>query len=466
MSTLRTRTGASGRAQPRFRQTLARLAWGLLAAGALAGGLSGCASTGDAIGSAPAAEFALLDVDAPSPAGARFSDEARFAQADWTQVEQATRLLARRDVGSFEGEPSGWVRRRVVIHHRSYTLAQESRGAVLLVPGFTEGLTIYQEVVHDLVRSGYSVYIHDHRGQGFSTRLLPGEGGADKGHIDQFDHLVADFERYLAHVQLQRAAEGRAAAPLYVLAHSMGGAVVSLHLARRGTDTPLRAAALVTPMHEPRIAAPGLGEGLERAARRWCDDYSVRLPFQLPWLSTQRVQGRPFDAARAAFEASAAPQDNELSHSVPRMLRRWAARAGQCAPGTAEAPHCGHGDAKVEGPTLRWVAQACAGAREARGPAARATAVPVLLLSGGQDTVVDNAAQRSYCAQVNLGQAGRCTGLQLPGARHGLLAEVDSLRQPALARVVAHFDAAAGQVVLPGAAAAVSAPASSTQRWR
>lgn len=410
--------------------------------------------------SAPA-EFPRLDESSAGPAAAgRFVDEARFQGADWTQVEQATRTWARRDVDSFEGEPSGWLRRKVVIHQRSYTHPQESRGGVVLVPGFTEGLTIYQEVVHDLVRNGYSVYIHDHRGQGFSTRLLQGPGEADKGHVDQFDHLVTDFERHLALVQARRAAEGRSAAPLFALAHSMGGAVLSLHLARRGPATPLAAVALVTPMHEPTIADTGLSPGLDRAARRWCDDFSVRLPFQLPWLSTLRVQGRPFDAARAAFEASTEPLRNDQTHSVPRLQRRWADRAGRCGLTTEEAPHCGHTDAKVEGPTLRWVAQACAGAREARGPAARHTAVPVLLLSGGQDTVVDGAAQRAYCAQVNLGAAGRCTGLLLPESRHGLLVEVDRLRQPALARVLAHFDAArpAGSVPAASAAATPSGP--------
>jgi hypothetical protein len=98
-------------------------------------------------------------------------------------------------------------------------------------------------------------------------------------------------------------------------------------------------------MHEPTIAGSGLGEGIERAARRWCDELSVQLPFQLPWLSAQRVAGQDFDLARAAFEAKADRADNDLSHSVPRLMRRWADRAATC-----EGEHCGHGDAKVEGP--------------------------------------------------------------------------------------------------------------------
>lgn len=366
------------------------------------------------------------------------SDEARFARTDWQGIERATMQWADRRIGSFEGVPTGVFDRPVRIHCRFYEHRNEQRGAVVVVPGFTEGLTMYQEVIHDLVRNGYSVYIHDHRGQGFSSRLLQGDAQADKGHVDRFDRLVTDLEAFVGRVRQARAADPvKAHRPLFLLAHSMGGAVVALHLARRGGDTPFAAAALVTPMFEPTVAPRDSPRWTDQRLRQWCHSGAFGLPFSAPWLSAKRVRGDGFAADLAAFEALPDPATAALTHSVARHRMRWLNRAARC-----EGADCGHGDARVAGPTLQWVDQACAGSDEARGPGAARIAVPVLLLQGGEDVVVEPEAQQVFCDHVNAaGSAGgHCTGLRLPEARHGLLLEVDRLRQPALVRVLSFWD--------------------------
>ncbi len=196
----------------------------------------------------------------------RVSPEARFANQSWQDIEGSIARQARITIGHFAGAPIDQDRDRPVpIHYRLYENPAETRGGIVLVPGFTEGLTMYQEVILDFIENGFSVYIHDHRNQGFSTRLLP--EAPTLGHVDRFDHLVADLERFVQIVQTRRAGDAR---PLYVAAHSMGGAVVSLLLQRQAEQTPFRAAALVTPMHEPTVAPVQAEAIADRAARRWC----------------------------------------------------------------------------------------------------------------------------------------------------------------------------------------------------
>jgi len=367
-------------------------------------------------------------------------DEARFAGQGWEAIEQVNASIAQREVGHFDGEPTGWLSRPVRIHHRAYVLpALKEKGAVVIVPGFTEGLVIYQEVIHDLLNNGWSVYIHDHRNQGFSSRLIEGEDGHDKGHVDHFDRLVNDLERFVAHVRQTRSDPTREGHPLVLLAHSMGGTVSALHLARQGADTPFAAAAFVTPMMEPTVAPAASTRWGDQALRRWCHAGAMPFVFGWPGLSTMRVQGGNFEQEWRRYREMLDRSTHPQTHSVARHDVRWLNRASRC-----QGDDCGSDDARVAGATLGWVDQACAGSAEARGAGAARITVPVLVLQGGEDVVVEPSAQQAFCDNVNAGKdpdaSGRCVGWRLPESRHGLLVEVDRLRRPALAQILSFWD--------------------------
>lgn len=424
--------------------------------GALADALAGVSAhvlAGVAAGAmalAPGGALALEpfpDLQVSAAALSRFpvSNESRFAGQGWAAIESINAELAQREVGHFEGEPTGWFDRPVRIHHRSYVLPPEAeKGAAVIVPGFTEGLVIYQEVIHDLLRNGWSVYILDHRNQGFSTRLIEGEDGRDKGHLDRFDRLLSDLDRFVAHVRQSRQDPARAGRPLVLLAHSMGGTVSALLLARQGAETPFKAAAFVTPMMEPTVAPASSTRWGDLALRRWCHAGSMPFFFELPVLSTMRGQGGNFEQEWRRYREMLDRSTHPQTHSVVRHDMRWLNRASRC-----EGEHCGHDDAKVAGATLGWVDEACAGAAQARGADAARITVPVLLLQGGEDTVVEPSAQQAFCEHVNAGKTqdspGRCTGWRLPESRHGMLLEIDRLRRPALVEILRFWEAAAAQ---------------------
>lgn len=56
----------------------------------------------------------------------------------------------------------------------------------------------------------------------FRLRLLKGADEGDKGHVDQFEHLVGDPDRFVAIAVRWRSPNSQ---PLFFLAHSMRGAV-------------------------------------------------------------------------------------------------------------------------------------------------------------------------------------------------------------------------------------------------
>jgi acylglycerol lipase len=86
------------------------------------------------------------------------------------------------------------------------------RSVIVLAHGLGEHSGRYAELAGALAGAGHAVYALDHRGHGRS----PGR----RANIDRFEHLVSDFGTFTG-----RAAREHPDAPLFLLGHSMGGAI-------------------------------------------------------------------------------------------------------------------------------------------------------------------------------------------------------------------------------------------------
>jgi len=148
-------------------------------------------------------------------------------------------LTARRTDGSFvSGKAKDGC--DVCIHYVKYK-ADEARGSVTILHGYTESTEKYHELAYYFLLSGLDVFLIDHRGHGYSHRDVT---DLTLTHIDGFDDYVNDFAAFMKEV-----VANETDAPRYIYAHSMGGAVAALYLER--ADAICDKAILNSPMIAP-----------------------------------------------------------------------------------------------------------------------------------------------------------------------------------------------------------------------
>lgn len=253
------------------------------------------------------------------------------------------------------------------------------RGSVLIAPGRTETIEKYFEATRDLAERGFASFIIDHRGQGLSDRLL--DGG--RGHIDRFSQYGVDFAEAVRAFPAEDLPQ-----PWLGLGHSMGGLVMLELLLDRRLDlagailtAPMTGLTVVTDLH--LIAASAL---------------------------SRFGQAKKFIPG-GTFEPAPQFEDNEVTHDRRRyqhLLDRLAI-----------APELGLGD-----PTIGWTAAAYRAMRRTlTSRALRSLDTPLLILSAGEDGIVDNT---THARIADL--APSAVRVEIPGAAHEILTETDEVR--------------------------------------
>ncbi len=259
----------------------------------------------------------------------------------------------------------------VPIYHERVTPAGTPRGVVLLSHGYGEHLGRYRAFMDHLGGLGLAVAAVDHRGHGKSA--------GPRGHCLDFGEYVADL-RLLA----DEAGRWWPGVPRVLFGHSMGGLIAVLYLLRH-PDT-VRAGALSGP------------------ALRLPDDG----PRALRWVA--KVLGRvaPRMSVQTKVDAHALSRDPAVAPAYdgdPLVHRR-------ASMGFARAIGAAQRMVQIEAARLR---------------------VPVLILQGDADRVVDPAGAQELAARLTCVHQLE----MLPGYYHELLNEPPAER----ARVVALLDA-------------------------
>ncbi len=274
--------------------------------------------------------------------------------------------------------------------------AAAPRATMLLLHGRTEFNEKYEETAGDLIARGFDIWSFDWRGQGLSTRLLEDR---QRGHVDDYDVLVADLRAVIDHAR-HAAGAGGGERPLVLLAHSMGGLVAMRYLVSGATEP--AAVALSAPLL-------GIGPG---PFPTWLVKILARLAVWFGQADRFAVTQRPWRPGNESFENNAVTTDPDR-HAIHQKWFR-------------DKP-----ELVLGGVTWGWLDEtirACE-ALFAPGEPAR-VAVPVLFGLAADDVVVSRSAIARMASLV--------PGAQIKTyarARHELLMERDEVRDAFLADI-------------------------------
>lgn len=258
-----------------------------------------------------------------------------------------------------------------------------ARGSVVLSPGRTEPLDKYFEVIGELQDRGFAVLTHDWRGQGLSARFLPDR---IRGHAEGSGPFLDDYRRLLDHF------EPRLPKPWIQVAHSMGGCLALLALAKG--ETRFVGSALSAPMLG--IVTNDFGYAFARALTFGASHLG---------LATRYLFGDASDPLAISFEK------DRIAHDRARW-DRFRAQLAACP------------DLVIGNLTWGWLDFAfSAGAFLRRSSATTRIKTPVLMVASGDDDRVLTADSRKVARRLP-----NCRYVEIPESWHEILMETDDIR--------------------------------------
>jgi lysophospholipase len=262
------------------------------------------------------------------------------------------------------------------------SLSPQPKGTICLFQGRSEFIEKYYEVIRDLRARGFAVATLDWRGQGGSDRLLR---DPRPGHIRDFSEYGRDIEAFMRQIALPECPP-----PFYGLAHSMGSSILFANLPPGSSW--FERLVVTAPMIDIKEKPPG--------ARLIARSLSaIGLAERLvPGWSPRPVGLKPFEGNPVTSDPT--------RYGVSAMM---AQRTPQIA---------------IGGPTIGWIKAAFDVMDKLGNPHFGAHwRIPTLVFLAGADGVVSTLAAQHFAAKL---RATRI--LTLPGARHEIMQERDSIR--------------------------------------
>ena len=274
-------------------------------------------------------------------------------------------------------------------------------GSIAFINGRGENLLKYLELFYDLSLQGWSpIYTYDHRGQGFSDRVLPPSVlERDIGYVENYKGYRADMAAFARLVSSDPDFHREKG---FLIAHSMGGVIAADYLGLNSDQKIFQAAALSSPMfrilsHQP----PFMERALLAMIKIYCRFGGCLEPVFEVDLKRSKQEQRTGSLARFGF-----------SEAIERQFP----------------------EARLGRPSFHWVLESFR-ATEALMEERRAGPAPLLILQAEREYLVSNPHQDQFCQSL---PAGCCKIQKIPG-RHEHFMETDEYRDMAIKETLRFF---------------------------
>jgi lysophospholipase len=266
-------------------------------------------------------------------------------------------------------------------------VAKDPKGVLVISPGRGESYMKYSEVIYDLQDLGYTIYAIDHRGQGYSDRML-----ADpiKSHVEHFQDYVDDFSTFV--LTIVKPGNYKKS---FLLSHSMGSAIGAGFL--REYPYAFTGAIMVTPMFEintdflSQSASVFLAKTFELL-----DLGDIYAPGQKPYNPNSPFAGNIDTYSEARFN-----MNRDLLNTYPQL--------------------------RLGGSTVRWVQESLYYTKPLR-ETDHLLRVPTLMFQASDDHYVLPQGETEVCHVMS---PNFCKLIYMPTSQHEILQEQDVVRDAA-----------------------------------
>ncbi len=285
----------------------------------------------------------------------------------------------------------------VEIYYQFYQ-PENAKALVVIMPGRAESCFKYAELCYEMQKNGFAILLFDHQGQGLSTRrcLNP-----QIGFVDQFEDYIQDAIQLIGTVQTEQSITNL---PIYLLAHSMGGAIGSCVMIEK--PALFEKAVLMAPMYG--ISAP----------------IPVWLAKKLVSIGLKRQLNKQLDADYFWGQQNYIPVEfskNHLTHSQQRYQY-------------FVETHSQNAKLQLGGVSFQWLQQAFRMMEYIKVNLDRIQ-TPSKIFLATQDTVVNSDEIKKLANRVKNAQL-----IEVQGAKHEILFETDDLRHFALRQIFDFFE--------------------------